>query len=309
MKHEKLRLYIGWITVALSTLFSGLWAFWGTIENFHEGWYSTSLWENIGLLLIQYWSIMIAFMTIGLIALRWRIAGLALYAGIAVFAMWFFHSANENVLIPFIVLPLILMGLGFFWGTPNPRKYAYYLQAGLPALVVLGCLIEPVYRVSTRVDDGNRGMRRVEVGTVKLYWAPQGPGWPDGGIDWYEAQRRCAYLSEDGTRLEDHPVNIWRLPTIEEVVQSQHRRGKPAGGIWNPQTQKATYAITPDKEPPLWNPYSKVIYWWTATEIPNNRALRVVYNQWVVGTPKMARWGYLGFRAVKPIPEPTTKKP
>jgi uncharacterized protein YpbB len=34
---------IGWIGVFITITFSSIWAYWGTIENFHEGWYSTSM--------------------------------------------------------------------------------------------------------------------------------------------------------------------------------------------------------------------------------------------------------------------------
>ncbi|MGO8735148.1 MAG: hypothetical protein ACLQVM_20415 [Terriglobia bacterium] len=34
---------LGWSAVSISTLVSGFWGFWGSIENFHEGWYFTSL--------------------------------------------------------------------------------------------------------------------------------------------------------------------------------------------------------------------------------------------------------------------------
>jgi hypothetical protein len=86
---------------------------------------------------------------------------------------------------------------------------------------------------------------------------------------------------------------------VEEVVRSQHRQGRPAGGRWDPAAAGAQYAVTPDKEPPLWDPYSMVIYWWTSTESGGRDALIVVYNGQVWPRPKVARWGYLGFRAVR----------
>lgn len=49
----------------------------------------------------------------------------------------------------------------------------------------------------------------------------------------------------------------------------------------------------------MWNPRSKVIYWWTATPGPDDRRFRVSYNGHLMPLPPATRWGYLGFRAVK----------
>jgi hypothetical protein len=40
-------LVLGWIAVGLATAISSLWAFWGVYESFHEGWYFTSLAQNL----------------------------------------------------------------------------------------------------------------------------------------------------------------------------------------------------------------------------------------------------------------------
>ena len=62
---DKLRQIIGWIGVAATVLFAGLWSYWGIVENFHEGWYSPSVWENIGMLFGQYLLITIVFCALG----------------------------------------------------------------------------------------------------------------------------------------------------------------------------------------------------------------------------------------------------
>ena len=67
----------GWLAVGLSTALSGFWAVWGSIENFHEGWYYRELWRNIGLMLVQYLPWMFVPMLAGLLALWRRPAGLA----------------------------------------------------------------------------------------------------------------------------------------------------------------------------------------------------------------------------------------
>src|SRR5262249_6509641 len=98
---------------------------------------------------------------------------------------------------------------------------------------------------------------------MRLIWAPDGPGWPRRGVSWYEAVRRCQYLTEDGTTLADTPQNIWLLPTVEEAIRSMARHGKNCGGTWDVENAKAAYRIVPDKESPLWNVHSQIIYWWT----------------------------------------------
>ena len=137
------------------------------------------------------------------------------------------------------------------------------------------CAIEPVWRLSGRINDGDFGARLVEGNGLKLVWAPAGPGWPlqiggareDRMMVWAEAVRRCRHLKEDGLTLDDSPRDIWRLPTVEEAVRSMARHGQNAGGVWDAQSALASYRIKPDKETPLWNPHSMVIYWWTGTEV------------------------------------------
>jgi hypothetical protein len=153
--------------------------------------------------------------------------------------------------------------------------------------------------VAGRIDDGNRGARRLAANGVDLVWAPEGPGWPRDGVDWTEAARRCRYLSADGNALADVPQDIWRLPSVEEAVRSQARHGENSGGFWDAARARATYARTPDKESPLWDVHSKIIYWWTATEAGPEKVFVVSYNGTVLARPRHARRGYLAFRAVK----------
>lgn len=40
------QLIFGWTALAIVTVVGSLWAYWGGVENFYEGWYSESLWEN-----------------------------------------------------------------------------------------------------------------------------------------------------------------------------------------------------------------------------------------------------------------------
>jgi hypothetical protein len=109
----------------------------------------------------------------------------------------------------------------------------------------------------------------------------------------------CQYLSEDGLTLATISQDSWRLPTGDEAVRSMALHGQNSGGEWNVETAEATYETPPDKESPLWNSYSQVIYWWTATEIDDERAYIIVYDGKVWLRAKQFGPAYLGFRCVK----------
>src|SRR5208282_5559612 len=180
-------------------------------------------------------------------------------------------------------------------------RVAAVIVLGLPLLVVLAFGVEPAIRVAGRMDDGNRGLRLVEGNDLRLEWAPQGPGWPDEGVTWTKAKRRCQYLSANGSTLADTPQDVWRLPTVEEAVKSMARHGHNCGGVWDEELGKAFYVITPDKEAPLWNTRSKVIYWWTATELDEERAYMIVYDGKVWSRQKRFGPSYFSFRAVRDV--------
>jgi hypothetical protein len=75
--------------------------------------------------------------------------------------------------------------------------------------------------------------------------------------------------------------------------------GENSGGVWDGEAAEATYIKTPDKESPLWNTHSQVIYWWTVTEVDENRAYIIVYDGKVWTRAKGFGPAYLGFRCVK----------
>jgi len=297
---------VGWSAVALNLLVSCLWAFWGAIENFHEGWWLPSLWSNLGLMLVQYLSPMLATILLGLLGLRWpRIGGLAYLLVGGYFSRRYLFGRIGSMSWAGILLALVmaggcgLIGLLFWFGRPRPRRLAYHLTWGLPLAVALASGAEGAWRVATRHDDGDRGIRTVEGNGVRLTWAPAGPGWPTSGVSLEDAKRICRHLSEDGLRLADDPQDIWRLPTVQEVVQSLTRHGMNAGGQWDEESHKASYRLWPDKESPLWNPDSQIIYWWTASEVDSEHVYRVAYNGYVLLVPKKMSMGSCAFRAVR----------
>ena len=279
---------LGWCAVVLSTMAACFWAFWGIIENFHEGWYHPSLALNLALMAAQYLLPMILFVSAALVAIRWPHLGGGLHFAAAVLAAWFFRAASPVLLSAFIVGPLVALALFYWVGRPEPRRLAIAVAVGLPLLTLIVFGAEPAWRVAHRLNDGNQAAVRVSAGSVDLIWAPSGPGWPLDGVTWDEALRRCQYLTADGTSFTDEPQNIWRLPTVEEAVRSMQRHGQNCGGTWDVALRQAVYSETPDKESPLWNVYSPVIYWWTATEVDDRSAYMIVFDGKVWPRPKRA---------------------
>jgi len=295
---KKKQSIMGWVVVGLSTIITCFWAFWGIIENFHEGWYFESLLSNLGLMFAQYLSPMLVFMVVTLVSIFWPRFGGSLHVIFALLAIWFFQ-AFSNAAMFLIILPLIGMGLLYWNGRLEPKRLAVSVSIGLPLLTLIIAGVEPVIRVSQRINDGNLQARFVHGNGVSLTWAPDGPGWPREGGDWYEANQTCQHLTEDGLTLSTTPQNIWRLPTVDEAVRSMSRHRQNSGGRWNAETAEATYTTTPDKESPLWNTHSQVIYWWTATEIDEEKAYILAYDGKVWPRYKQFGPAYLGFRCVR----------
>jgi hypothetical protein len=297
-KHLDRRKVVGWIAVGLSTAVTCLWAFWGIVENFHEGWYYESLISNLGLMFVQYLSPMLIFMGVTLVSITWPGLGGVLHVVFALLVAWFFQVLTNTVAF-FLITPLIGIGVLHWFGRPQPRKLAVSLAIGLPVLTLIISGIEPVVRVSRRLDDGNLQARLVHGNGVNLMWAPDGPGWPRTGATWYEALEMCRYLGEVGLTSSPVPQHIWRLPTVDEAVRSMARHGQNSGGVWDAEIARATYRTTPDKESPLWNVHSQVIYWWTATEVDEEHAYMIVYDGQVWPRAKQFSPAYLGFRCVR----------
>lgn len=104
----------------------------------------------------------------------------------------------------------------------------------------------------------------------------------------------------------DTEQNIWRLPTVEEAVDAMMIHGQGSGGTWDAENENASYMKTPDKETPLWDVHSKVIYYWTAETTPDDdqRAFIIVYHGEVFDRVKTEGQSYLSFRAVKEVNRP-----
>ena len=298
---EKRHSVIGWIAVILSVLLTSFWGFWGINETFHEGWYFRSFWQNVLLMICQYMSFMLIFYFLTLTAIRWPKVGAGLFFAFSAFVVWFFHF-RINPAVAIILFGLIGLGILYLYGRPKPKKAAYFIAIFIPILSTALCGIAPIWMMINRMpDDGIKEARIVPGNGVTLVWAPAGPGWPEKGCKLEEALRRCKYLKADGKTLAKTPQNIWRLPTIDEAVRSLTKDGKNCEGTWNPKTGKPHYKIRPDKENPLWDRYTTVIYWWTSTEKDEKKIYRISYNGYVLAVPKKSYRPHTGFRAVKEI--------
>jgi hypothetical protein len=289
---------LGWLAVGLSTVIACFWAVWGIIENFHEAWFYDSLLRNLGLMLLQYLSPMLIFIGLSMVSIYLPRIGGIVHAALGLLLPLFFRQFNFTWIV-FITLPLVLLGTLYWFGRVQSRRFASSLVVGLPVLTLIICGVGPAYRVAGRVNDGNLQSRLVEGNGVRLIWAPDGPGWPRAGTDWYEANSRCQHLQANGQALSPEAQNIWRLPTLEEAVRSMSRHGLNSGGTLNSQSRSASYRITPDKETPLWNVHSQVIYWWTETESDDKNAYMIVYDGKVWLRRKQIHPSYLGFRCVR----------
>lgn len=287
---------MGWAAVSISTLTACFWALWGVAENFHEGWYFVSVWQNLGLLIVQYLSPMLVLMLMSVVAVCWPRVALPVLGIVALGIGWFFRGGHSA--IELVVLPLLMLGALYFFGRPRPRNWALTVLITLPLLTAIICGVYPGWQALHRLDDGNYGMRRVEGNGVTLVWAPEGPGWPARGTSWENARKSCALLTRDGHALADVRQHVWRLPTVEEAVRSLVYRGRNAGGTWDSTLQHAEYQVTPDKDSPLWKVHSIVIYWWTDTETDSNRAYYITNNGAVFAHTKRSAGDYTGFRCV-----------
>jgi hypothetical protein len=296
---------IGWAGVVVVTLASSFMAFWGVNEAFHEGWCAPTLWMRL-LQLVAYLSPATVLCALTVLGLTWPRGGATLFVlvGVTVGVLIIVDRAKFGLFLTAIltVVP-VLTGLLFLVGRPTPKRLANALSVGVPLLIIIGFGAEPVLRVSTRFDDGDRGARLVKGNGITLLWAPAGPGWSrDGIVSWDEAVARARRLTEDGTALADEPQDIWRLPSREEIVRSLTRGNLNAGGTWDVLSGRPSYARRPDKESPLWDPISPLIYLWTADEVSKDRAWIVVYHGGVFAKPKAIGSPSNGFRAVRSPP-------
>ncbi len=291
---------MGWTAVVLSLAIAGLWAFWGTIENFHEGWYSPNVWQNLKLSLVQYliWPLIFAGLaSVGVLRPR---LGAALFVAVGLaLEMFLFHFRNAASLM-LILGPCLVLALLFFWGRIAPAKPAVILLLAGPGVLMLGIGAPLLWKVTHRRTEFSDAPLAWPAQHPSLIWAPPGPGWPQkGGMTAGEAEWTCDHLDETGRQVLPSPVHLWHLPAVQEAIAALAVHGSLAGCRYAGPNRFEPCDVTPDKEGPLWNVYSPVIYWWTSSYDPQGGDLRVSYNGYVL--PTGGRADYTAFRAVRDV--------
>lgn len=307
---------IGWFAVLLSLAVSCLLASAGIGQILFEGWYAPSVQENMGMVVDALLAPFV-FVVFALFGLVWpRIGGsFHLLVGSFLVISPFLvrcalipgpnhsHSWDPWIVIQLSGIVLVVMGIAYWKGRPQPIWLATGLVIGLPIAVSMLCAAEPMWRILHRQDDGITAARQVQGNGLALVWAPASPGWStEGNVRLDEAEKIVSCLTEDGMSLADSPQNIWRLPTIDEVARSLTRDGQNAGGQWHSGSEQATYRVTPDKESPLWQVHSSVVTWWTSTrspERPQHVSYIISYRGEVSKCYTFTCSPHVGFRAVK----------
>jgi hypothetical protein len=332
----------GTVASILMVLLTALWSLWGIAEMYHEGWWG--VWTNR----LPYLVPIAATMVPSLVAFRWPIAGGALIFSVGIFTLFFF-----NFSVALLGLGMALLGASFvidgvvrrrshttavkpdvWWR----RQWRQILVIGLPTIIAVGVSVVMLPIVLTRVDDFDRGLRRIEGNGITLLWAPLGPGWnwqqewggypswqalalyglpPVGmndkpgyghteagtifaGQDEMALYNLCLYLNAAGDQLMDTPQDIWRMPTTEELVLSLVRHGENAGCGWPVEIgQRAECVTRPDKESPLWATDMAPIYYWSADSYNEEDGYFVAYNGTVNTAYKLGGNPRHGYRCVR----------
>jgi len=204
------------------------------------------------------------------------------------------------------------------------RNLRFLIPPG--AFLVVGIACTAVnWHIFLRVDDEDRGIRWIQGNGVTLEWAPAGPGWAQstnavpGNLSWnqialygldpvgfaekpgresrdatQEEMERYGlfrYLAADGVTLAEEPQDVWRMPTVDEIVRSLVRDGENAGCSFPADRERgrASCERSPDKETPLWAGEYAFIYLWAAREHDGAQAYYVGYTGAVGHQPKS--WG------------------
>lgn len=312
----------GMVAVALLTVATAFWTFWGVAEMFYEGWWGP--WY----LRLLYMIPPAICLALTLLVFIWPRAGGAVIvvAGMA-FTLWWLPMLAQRAggslslgalltLLP-VSAAFVLIGGLFLWegrrlarlrreGASPParwwvRQARYLVGVGVPLLIALGVVIDHVPLLAGRVDRGDRSARLIEGNGVTLVWVPEGPGWSRGAdwegrgidttlpavLDWNElafygrsdapedanatpadmaSTGLCRYLTADGLTLAVEPQDIWRLPTVDEIVRSLVWRGENAGCTWDGVSNHADCPDGADKDWPLWATDWSPVYYWAADE-------------------------------------------
>ncbi len=302
----------GAVATALLTGFASFWTFWSFAELYYEGWDMPSPQP------LAYLVPCVVALALAAATLAWpRLMGLVIIGLSLVFYGW--------------AITINLQRWGFTWGMllgwlgmaaltvlggalfvldararrdPAPhrpatpwwrRRLRWLVVLGAPLAVATALSASELPRLLGRLDDSDRGARRIDGDGVQLVWAPAGPGWnwqqpwggypswdslatygaapvglkldpPRAGADDMARTGLCAHLDAAGTALTPQPQHLWRMPTADEFVRSLTSRGASAGCTWSGAVGPAPCRTRPEKETPLWAPDQPPIYMWTSEQ-------------------------------------------
>ena len=159
---------------------TAFWTYWGAFEMYHEGWWGA--WTNR----LPYLAPIALTLGPTLLAFRWPRLGGALIAAVGLLAIGMFHNAVAVIGLAVVLVGLVFLAAGQARaGEPAPslpaagwrRRGRYGLAIGLPAAIFLVASAMRLPTVLSRLDDGDRGARRIDGNGLTLVWAPEGPGW------------------------------------------------------------------------------------------------------------------------------------
>ncbi len=335
----------GIVATAMLAAFVGFWTFWSFAELYYEGW-------NMPFPQPLAYVIPCAVaLALGAATLAWpRVMGAVIVGLSVLFYGWaiamnlqrwgftwgmvlgWLGMASLTVLggVLFVIdgrrrARAVQVEAGPWWR----RRLRWLVVVGAPLLLAVVMSAAGLTRIALRLDDGDRGARRIAGDGVDLVWAPAGPGWnwqqswggypswdslalygatpvglkqtPEGRHATAEDMARtglCGYLDAAGTSLTVEPQHLWRMPTIDEFVRSLTRGGEPAGCTWSGAPGSMACRTAPDKETPLWAPDQPPIYMWTS-EQSGSDAWYVNYEGFVAHQSKGFGNPRHGYRCVR----------
>jgi len=126
---------LGWIAVTMSAMMGSFFGMFAGGEGVYDGWGA----------FLAHLAQMLALVLLALAGVRWPRAGGSslVVAGLGLGLAFGFNPSEA-----FLFAPLVLMGLFFVFGRVSPRKAAYSIIAGAPAVVtvltaIMGILLGP----------------------------------------------------------------------------------------------------------------------------------------------------------------------
>ena len=93
------------------------------------------------------------------VGIRWpRVGGaLFVFVGLLIASLIIYDRAEFGPVITTLLAAVpALVGVLFLFGRPQPKPLAYAISLGFQVVITIGFGVEPVYRISTRFDDGDR---------------------------------------------------------------------------------------------------------------------------------------------------------